>query len=67
MDVPISLAILLSLGLSLYQSVRHGTQTYFDAAVMLPFLLLIGRFLDLRVRFGCASEAARQLVLPCRR
>jgi Cu2+-exporting ATPase len=61
MDVPISLAIILSLGLSVYQSVLQGTQTYYDAAVMLTFLLLIGRYLDLRVRRR-ASEAARQLV-----
>ena len=61
MDVPISLAIILSLGLSVYQSVLRGTQTYYDAAVMLTFLLLIGRYLDLRVRRR-ASEAARQLV-----
>lgn len=61
MDVPISLAIILSLALSVYQSALHGTQTYYDAAVMLTFLLLIGRYLDLRVRRR-ASEAARQLV-----
>ncbi len=61
MDVPISLAILFSLALSLYQSALGGAQTYFDAAVMLPFLLLIGRYLDLRVRRR-ASEAARQLI-----
>ena len=61
MDVPISLAILLSLGLSLYQSAMRGTQTYFDAAVMLSFLLLIGRYLDLRVKRR-AGEAARQLI-----
>lgn len=61
MDVPISLAIILSLGLSVYQSVLHGAQTYFDAAVMLAFLLLIGRYLDLHLRRR-ASQAARQLV-----
>ena len=61
MDVPISLAIVLSLALSVYQSVLHSAETYYDAAVMLTFLLLIGRYLDLRVRRR-ASEAARQLV-----
>jgi Cu2+-exporting ATPase len=61
MDVPISFAILLSLGLSVYQSAINGAQTYFDAAVMLAFLLLIGRYLDLRLRRR-ASQAARQLV-----
>lgn len=61
MDVPISLAIILSLGLSLFQSALHGNQTYYDAAIMLAFLLLIGRYLDLRVRRR-ASEAAQRLV-----
>ncbi len=61
MDVPISLAIILSLGLSLYQTALHGNQTYYDAAVTLAFLLLIGRYLDLRVRRR-ASEAAQRLV-----
>src|SRR5690348_17067615 len=46
MDVPISLALLLSLGLSIYQAGTGGSQTYFDASVMLTFLLLIGRYLD---------------------
>jgi Cu2+-exporting ATPase len=50
MDVPISLAILISLGLSLYVTLIGGAATYYDAAVMLPFLLLIGRYLDYQVR-----------------
>jgi Cu2+-exporting ATPase len=50
MDVPISLAILISLGLSLYVTLTGGAATYYDAAVMLPFLLLIGRYLDYQVR-----------------
>jgi len=33
MDVPISLAILLATGMSLYQTLRGGQQVYFDAAV----------------------------------
>lgn len=50
MDVPISLAVLLALGMSLYQTATGGHETYFDAAVMLLFFLLIGRFLDARLR-----------------
>lgn len=60
MDVPISLAVLLATALSLYETfIGHG-ETYFDAAVMLLFFLLIGRFLDMRLR-AKAGEAAQSL------
>ncbi len=61
MDVPISLAILISLGLSLYATAAGGSVTYYDAAVMLPFLLLIGRYLDYQLRRK-AGGAALDLV-----
>jgi Cu2+-exporting ATPase len=50
MDVPISLAVILSLALSVHATATDGQHTYFDAAVMLLFFLLIGRFLDARLR-----------------
>lgn len=60
MDVPISLAVILACGLSVYETfIGHG-ETYYDAAVMLLFFLLIGRFLDMRLR-ARASQAARGL------
>ena len=58
MDVPISLALLLSLGLSLYESLSGGAEAYFDAAVTLTFFLLVGRYLDQLMR-----ERARSAVL----
>jgi Cu2+-exporting ATPase len=61
MDVPIGAAILLSLGLSLYQTFVHQRHTYFDAAIMLTFLLLIGRYLDSSLR-DRAKDAARHLL-----
>ena len=61
MDVPIGAALILSLGLSLYQTFSHGGETYFDAAAMLAFLLLIGRYLDFRLR-DRARGAARHLL-----
>jgi Cu2+-exporting ATPase len=61
MDLPISLSILLALALSLYLTIINGRHIYFDAAVMLPFLLLIGRYLDHRVRYE-ARSAARDLL-----
>nr|WP_203293732.1 copper-translocating P-type ATPase [Maricaulis parjimensis] len=60
MDVPISLAVFLACGLSIWETfIGHG-HTYYDAAVMLLFFLLIGRFLDMRLR-ARAGEAARGL------
>lgn len=60
MDVPISLAILLACGLSLWETWHGEVHTYFDAALMLIFLLLIGRVLDNRLR-ARTGLAARQL------
>ncbi len=60
MDVPISLAVTLACGLSLYETIQGGEEAYFDAAVMLLFFLLIGRWLNSRLR-AKAGAAARQL------
>ncbi|MCK9911378.1 hypothetical protein MXD81_19660, partial [Microbacteriaceae bacterium K1510] len=49
MDVPISLGITLATAMSLYQTMRGTEQVYFDAAIMLTFFLLIGRYLDEKV------------------
>ncbi len=46
MDVPISLGILLALGISVWETLQSGEHAYFDGAVMLIFFLLIGRVLD---------------------
>ena len=61
MDVPISVAVLLTLGISFSETLRRGQHAYFDAAVSLLFLLLIGRYLDHRLRFR-ATSAARDLL-----
>ncbi|MFO1186641.1 MAG: heavy metal translocating P-type ATPase [Alphaproteobacteria bacterium] len=61
MDVPISLAVILSLGMSLWETIAGGRYAFFDAAVSLLFLLLIGRYLDHRLRYR-AGEAARHLL-----
>ena len=50
MDVPISLAVILAVAMSIVQTISHELDTYFDSAVMLLFFLLIGRYLDLRAR-----------------
>ncbi len=50
MDVPIALAVVLTLSLSLYETARGGEHVFFDAAVALLFFLLTGRYLDQLMR-----------------
>jgi Cu2+-exporting ATPase len=60
MDVPITLAILLALVTSLYETMHSGAHAYFDAAVSLCFFLLGGRYLDFKTR-ASARSAAQEL------
>ncbi|NOZ41655.1 MAG: heavy metal translocating P-type ATPase, partial [Alphaproteobacteria bacterium] len=61
MDVPISLAVILSLAMSVVQTVNQsqfqGHDTYYDAALMLLFFLLIGRYLDRKMRNHARATA----------
>jgi len=60
MDVPISLALILATSISIYETWHSGHHAYFDAAVMLTFFLLAGRYLDHRTR-AVARSAAQEL------
>ena len=62
MDVPISLAILTTLAMSLYDTITGLGHTYFESAAMLLFFLLVGRYMDMRAR-GKSRNAAEQLLL----
>ncbi|MDF1721048.1 MAG: heavy metal translocating P-type ATPase [Minwuia sp.] len=63
MDVPISLAVLLAGALSLDAAIRGGEEAFFDAAVMLLFFLLVGRYLDHRVRARARATVSQLLSL----
>ncbi|AXI45236.1 copper-translocating P-type ATPase [Sulfitobacter sp. SK012] len=60
MDVPISLAIFLAAGMSLFETLNGGAHAYFDAALSLTFFLLIGRYMDHQTR-SAARSAAKEL------
>lgn len=60
MDVPISLALILASSISVFETWNSGHHAYFDAAVMLAFFLLLGRYLDHRTR-AIARSAAEEL------
>ena len=61
LDVPISLGVLLALGMSVAETASHATHTYFDSAMMLLFFLLCGRALDHAMR---RKTRARRRGLP---
>ncbi|NVK18985.1 MAG: cadmium-translocating P-type ATPase [Methylocystaceae bacterium] len=61
MDVPISMAVVLTAGMSLFQVISGEEHAYFDSAISLLFFLLIGRYLDRRAR-GRARGAAEHLL-----
>lgn len=61
MDVPISLAVVLTFAMSIAETAMGGAHTYFDGVTMLLFFLLIGRYLDHRLRER-ARTAAREIL-----
>jgi Cu2+-exporting ATPase len=60
MDGPIALALVLTVAISLYETLQSGHHAYFEAVVMLTFFLLVGRYLDHRAR-ALARSAAQEL------
>jgi Cu2+-exporting ATPase len=66
MDVPITIGVVLASAMSLFETATHGEHAWFDASVGLLFFLLVGRFLDHRMRDVARSAAARLLSLSAR-
>jgi len=66
MDVPISLAVVLALLLSLYETIAGHGDVYFDAGVTLLFFLLIGRTLDHFMRRRARSAVSSLVRMSAR-
>jgi len=66
MDVPISTAIVMAAAVSLWETMLSGPQAFFEAAIMLTFFLLVGRYLAHRTRAAARSAAAELAALEVR-
>ncbi len=51
MDVPVSLAIILAYLASFWATVSASGEVYFDSIAMFTFFLLLGRYLEMRLRY----------------
>lgn len=61
MDVAIVLATSFTLILSIMETINNQSYTYFDSVLMLIFFLLIGRYVDLKVRYRISTQAKQLL------
>ena len=61
MDVPISIGVVLTCAVSLFETIVGGADAYFDGATMLLFFLLAGRFLDSAMRARASDSVAALL------
>ncbi|MDO4427405.1 MAG: heavy metal translocating P-type ATPase [Moraxella sp.] len=62
MDIPVSIALLLTFFASSYAVFTNSGETYFDSVAMFVFFLLAGRFIEQNARLK-ASSMASDLVL----
>src|SRR3954462_12148095 len=63
MDVPISIGVTLALAMSVVETFNHAEHAYFDAAIMLLTFLLVGRYLDQRMRLKTRAVAGNLAAL----
>src|SRR6516165_2597267 len=63
MDVPITIGVILALGMSVVETINHAEHAYFDAAIMLLTFLLVGRYLDQNMRRRTRAVAANLAAL----
>jgi Cu2+-exporting ATPase len=56
MDLPVSLGIAVAFGASLWSTFARQGEVYFDSVTMFVFLLLCGRYLEIRARHAVARS-----------
>ena len=65
MDLPVAIAIGLAYGASLHATVSASGEVYFDSVAMFTFLLLAGRYLEMRARhLGARVNSDLNSLLP---
>jgi Cu2+-exporting ATPase len=55
MDVPVALGVAVAFGASVWATLKGTGEVYFDSVTMFVFLLLAGRYLELRARHRAAG------------
>jgi P-type Cu2+ transporter len=63
MDVPITVGVLLALGMSVVETLNHAEHAYFDSALMLLTFLLVGRTLEQMMRRRTRAVAGNMAAL----
>ncbi len=53
MDVPVSLALILAYGASVFNTWRHAGEVYFDSVTMFIFFLSVARYVEMVARHQC--------------
>lgn len=63
MDVPVSLALIITFGFSAFATITGQGETYFDSVSMFIFFLLAGRYVEHNARFKAANMANDLVVI----
>ena len=63
MDVPVTLAISLSFGASIWSTFNNGKDVYFSEICMFIFFLLVGRYFEMRARHRMSRAGNNLLTL----
>lgn len=63
MDVPVSIALVITFVASVFATVSQSGETYFDSVAMFIFFLLAGRYIEQNARLRASSMASDLVVI----